>query len=51
VLDTGGAPDLEAARAAVAPPRPIAAPAVTMPAPDLASYDVLLRTPIVGDAP
>jgi transposase InsO family protein len=50
VLDTGGAPDLEAARAAVAPPRPIAAPAVTMPAPDLASYDVLLRMPIVGDA-
>jgi hypothetical protein len=34
VLDTGGVPDLEAARAAVAPPRPIAAPAVTMPAPE-----------------
>jgi hypothetical protein len=50
VLDTGGVPDLEAARAAVAPPRPVAAPAVTMPAPDLASYDVLLRMPIAGDA-
>jgi hypothetical protein len=50
VLDAGGSPDLEAARAAVAPPRPVSTPDVTMPAPDLASYDVLLRMPIAGDA-
>jgi len=42
VLDAGGAPDLEAARAAVAPPAPASAPAVSVPAPDLAGYDQLL---------
>ena len=50
VLDPGGTPDLEAARAAVAPPVLIAAPAVVVPAPDLAAYDELLRMPIRGDA-
>lgn len=50
VLDSGGTPDLEAARAAVAPPVPAAAPVVTVPAPDLAGYDALLRLPVLGDA-
>src|SRR6266571_4294110 len=50
VLDVGGTPDLEAARAAVAPPALTAAPAVMVPAPNLAIYDELLRTPILGDA-
>jgi hypothetical protein len=42
VLDAGGTPDLEAARGAVAPPAPASAPAVSVPAPDLAGYDRLL---------
>jgi hypothetical protein len=42
VLDAGGTPDLEAARAAVAPPAPASAPAVSVPAPDPAGYDRLL---------
>ena len=42
VLDAGGTPDLEAARAAVAPPVPTSAPAVSVPAPDLAGYHRLL---------
>jgi hypothetical protein len=42
VLDVGGTPDLEAARAAVAPPALASAPAVSVPAPDLAGYDRLL---------
>ena len=50
VLDAGGTPDLEAARAAVVPPVLAAAPAVMIPAPDLAVYDELLRLPILGDA-
>jgi hypothetical protein len=51
VLDAGGTPDLEVARAAVAPPTAVAAPAVTVSLPDLAGYDALLtRTPILGDA-
>ena len=50
VLDAGGMPDLEAARAAVAPPVLAAAPAVIVPAPNLAAYDELLRMPILGDA-
>jgi len=50
VLDAGGTPDLETARGAVAPPVLAAAPAVTVPAPDLAVYDELLRMPIRGDA-
>ena len=50
VLDAGGIPDLEAARAAVVPPILAAAPAVTVPAPNLAIYDELLRMPILGDA-
>jgi hypothetical protein len=50
VLDAGGTPDLETARAAVAPPALIAAPAVRVSAPDLAAYDELLRMPILGDA-
>ena len=33
VLDAGGTPDLEAARAAVAPPAPASAPTVSVPAP------------------
>ena len=45
VLDAGGTPDLEAARAAVVPPVPPRAPAVMVPAPDLAVYDELLRMP------
>jgi hypothetical protein len=50
VLDAGGTPDLEAARAAVVPPVLAAAPAVMVPAPNLAVYDELLRMPILGDA-
>jgi hypothetical protein len=50
VLDAGGTPDLEAARAAVAPPVLTAAPTVTVPAPNLAVYDELLRRPTLGDA-
>jgi hypothetical protein len=42
VLDADGTPDLEAARAAVAPPALASAPAVSVPAPDLAGYDQLL---------
>lgn len=42
VLDGGGLPELETARAAVAPV-PTAPPAVAVPAPDLAGYDVLLQ--------
>lgn len=41
VLDEGGLPDLETARAAVAPV-PSGLPIVTVPAPDLAAYDGLL---------
>jgi len=48
VLDAGGTPDLEAARAALAPPAPASAPAVSVPAPDLAGYDRLL--PHLGEA-
>jgi hypothetical protein len=36
VLDAGGVPDLEAARAAVAPPLPAPAPVIAVPPPDLA---------------
>ena len=50
VLDAGGTPDLEAARAVVAPPMLIAAPVVMVMAPNLAIYDELLRMPILGDA-
>ena len=50
VLDAGATPDLEAARAAVAPPVLTTAPAVMIPAPNLAAYDELLRMPILGDA-
>jgi hypothetical protein len=49
VLDAGGTPDLEAARAVVVPPI-ITAPAVMVPVPDLAAYDELLRMPTLGDA-
>ena len=49
VLDAGGIPDLEVARTAVVPPI-TAAPAVRVPAPNLAIYDELLRMPIHGDA-
>ena len=42
VLDAGGTPDLDTARAAVAPPAPASAPAVSVPAPDPAGYDRLL---------
>ena len=42
VLDAGGTPDLEAARAAVALPAPASPPALSVPAPDLAGYDRLL---------
>jgi len=48
VLDAGGTPDLERARAAVAPPAPASAPTVSVPAPDLAGYDRLLTR--LGDA-
>jgi len=37
-------------RPAVVPPTLAAAPAVTVPAPNLAIYDELLRMPILGDA-
>jgi transposase InsO family protein len=50
VLDAGATPDLEAARAAVAPPVLTTAPAVMIPAPNLAAYDELLRMPVLGDA-
>src|SRR5260370_28730448 len=50
VLDAGGTPDLEVARAAVVPPVLAGAPAVMVLAPDLAVYDELLRMPILGDA-
>jgi hypothetical protein len=49
VLEAGGTPDLEAARSAVVPPSPTAIPAVTVPAPDLAGYDALLRAPLLGE--
>jgi hypothetical protein len=49
VLDAGGIPDLEVAHTAVVPPI-TAAPAVRVPAPNLAIYDELLRMPIHGDA-
>jgi len=42
VLEAGDTPELEAARAAVAPPSPGAVPNVAVPAPDLAGYDALL---------
>ena len=42
VLDAGGTPDLDTARAAVAPPAPASVPAVSVPAPDLSGYDRLL---------
>jgi hypothetical protein len=42
VLDVGDTPDLETARAAVAPFGPSIAPIVSTPAPDLAGYDKLL---------
>jgi hypothetical protein len=41
ILATGGVPDLEAARAAVAPV-PTGMPTITIPAPDPAAYDGLL---------
>ena len=50
VLDAGDTPDLEAARAAIVPPSPTAIPAVTVPPPDLAGYDALLRVPVFGEA-
>lgn len=50
LLDAGGTPDLEAARAAIVPPAPTAIPAVTVPPPDLAGYDALLRVPVSGQA-
>jgi hypothetical protein len=50
VLDAGDTPDLEAARAAVVPPAPTAIPAVTVPPPDPAGYDALLRVPVFGEA-
>ena len=50
VLEAGDTPDLEAARAAVAPPTPAVTPVVTVPAPDLAGYDALLCMPVLGDA-
>lgn len=43
VLDRGELPDLETARAAVAPPQPAAIPLIAVPPPDLAGYDCLLR--------
>ena len=46
VLNGGGTPDLEAARAVVAPAALAAIPALT--APDLAGYDALLRTSLVA---
>ena len=49
VLNAGGVPDLEAARAAAVPPVLAAAPAVMVPAPNLAVYDELLRMPVLGD--
>jgi hypothetical protein len=50
VVDAGGTPDLEAARAAIVPPAPTAIPAVTVPAPDLTGYDALLRMPVLREA-
>ena len=50
LLDAGATPDLEAARAAVVPPVLAAAPAVMVPALNLAVYDELLRMPGLGDA-
>jgi len=50
MLDAGGTPDLEAARAAVVPLALAAAPVVMVPAPNLAVDDELLRMPILGDA-
>ena len=44
---------LDAARAASrsgVPPAPTAIPAVTVPAPDLAGYDALLRVPVLREA-
>jgi hypothetical protein len=43
VLARGDLPDLETARAAVAPPQPAAVPTVTVTPPDLAGYDRLVR--------
>ena len=45
VLDADGTPDLEAARAAVAPPAASVIPSVTVPAPDLTGYEALLHRP------
>ena len=50
MLDAGGIPDLEAARAAVVPPVLTVAPVVMVPAPNLAVYDELLRMPVLGGA-
>jgi hypothetical protein len=44
VIDAGHVPDLDAARAAVAPPVAPSAPLVHVTAPDLAAYDRLLPT-------
>jgi hypothetical protein len=48
-LAEGGLPDLETARAAVAPV-PAQMPAVTVRAPDPAAYDGLLREPVIAGA-
>jgi transposase InsO family protein len=50
VLDQGGLPDLEAARAAVAPV-PAALPTVAIPAPDPAAYDGLLVGRVSWESP
>jgi hypothetical protein len=49
VLADGGLPDIETARAAVAPV-PAQLPVVTVNAPDLAAYDGLLREPVIAAA-
>ena len=49
VLDKGELPDLEIARAAVAPV-PTALPSVSIPAPDPTAYDGLLADPIIEGA-
>lgn len=43
VLERGDLPDLETARAAVAPPQTAVVPLITVAPPDLAGYDRLLR--------
>jgi transposase len=50
VLDQGGLPDLEAARAAVAPV-PAALPTIAIPAPDPAAYDGLLVGRVCWESP